>query len=285
MILSKSPARTGRRVLAFGLLAAGLAVLPLRPGLADDVVVPAADPPAVKRWDVEVFKFLDDGSQPDPRPKVKPKSAPVDERAYPRLPSSLAPAAADAARLRDELELLEAAGQTKAAHVRAAEVAVAAAARQLEQLRRHPGTVAQTEIVAVQNALDSAQAQLDVRKAEMNEHAVKVKQAKRRLEAAAGDRPVEMRLDRKVPAADPRDRKPPATEAAPNVEAMRQIRDALTTTQAVLQDLTAKRQQLEAQLKDISKQQEMVVSQMERLRAAMEDVYKKYPDAGGPKKP
>jgi hypothetical protein len=292
MILSNSPARTGRRAVAVGLLAAGLAVLPLRPGLADDVVAPVADPAAGEPGDVLAFKFPDDGAQPDPRPKAKP--APADEaarRSDLRLPSSYSPAAADVAGLRDELELLEAAGQTKAAQVRAAEVAVTAARRQLDLLKSAgKSVVSSSEMANVATALETAEAQLDVRKAEYGEHAVRVKQAKRRLEAAVGDRPAEARLGWKLktadtPAANPRNRKVPDTDAAPGADAMRQLRDELAKTQAVLQDLTAKRQQLEDQLKVITQQQGAVMSQMEKLRAIMEDVYKKYPDAGGPKKP
>ena len=77
MILSNTPARRTRRAVAVGLAAAGLLVLPVRPGFADDPK-PAAEPDDVlvpkspvtgDPGVVLVFKYPD-----DPQPK-KPTAA------------------------------------------------------------------------------------------------------------------------------------------------------------------------------------------------------------------
>jgi hypothetical protein len=99
-------------------------------------------------------------------------------------PKGAAATAPEAAlRLREEVELIEAQLETKKVYVKAAEVAVAAAERELNLIAQTPA--ARESVEKAKGALEAAKAQLDVRKAEANEVAVKLKHAKRRAGAAA----------------------------------------------------------------------------------------------------
>jgi multidrug resistance efflux pump len=90
-------------------------------------------------------------------------------------------------RLREEVELIEAQLETKKAYVKAAEVAVTAAEREYNLTAQAAGGGG-TTVAAVEKAksvLEAAKGQLDIRKAEANEVAVKLKHAKRRADAVA----------------------------------------------------------------------------------------------------
>jgi chromosome segregation ATPase len=206
---------------------------------------------------------------------------------------------ADVVRIKDDLELLEAAGHTKAAHVRAAEVAVNAARRKLDLVRKvGGGVIAGADQATIESELESAEAQLEVRKAEYGEHAVKVKQAKRRLDEALGSRPAAgpANVREKRPLGDATDAevrrlrsteklRPADTDAERAAVAIVRLREELEKTRAIFDDLTAKRKVIDDQLKILSQQQDALKAQMKKVDADLQDLRKKYPNEGGPRRP
>jgi hypothetical protein len=90
-----------------------------------------------------------------------------------------------ARRLAEEVELLEAHLDTRKAHIRAAEVAVAAAERSFTMLAQAGRAVDAITLEKAKTALETAKAQADIRKAEMKEVEVKLKHARRRADDAA----------------------------------------------------------------------------------------------------
>src|SRR5262249_5378776 len=87
------------------------------------------------------------------------------------------------ARLKDEVELLEAQMNVKQAHVRAAERGVKAAATGLDRVKnlRDKGVVSSEQISNAEEAYEKAVSELEIRQAELKEHAVRMAQAKRRM--------------------------------------------------------------------------------------------------------
>jgi hypothetical protein len=136
-------------------------------------------------------------AQPNPaqpkavQPKaVQPKVLPV----QPVQPRPVAVTAARMAQLEEEVETLEAHRDVKKAHMRAAEVGVAAAKARYEVVEKAAkgGAVASAaEVTTAKFDVQMAEAQLLIRAAELKEVEVKVKFAKKRLEdaKAAGVRP------------------------------------------------------------------------------------------------
>jgi hypothetical protein len=111
-------------------------------------------------------------------------------------------------RLEEEVETLEAQRDTKKAIVKAAEVGVRAATVGLERVSRiaASGASSKEDVDRAKLEVEAAQAQLDIRLAEMKEIEVKIKYAKKRLdEAKAGPRP----FNPPVPPNPPRPVEPP----------------------------------------------------------------------------
>src|SRR5581483_8358725 len=75
--------------------------------------------------------------------------------------------------------------------VKAAEIAVAAAERELAPFNQAGANVDAKWLERARGAVEAAKAQLDIRKAELNEVAVKLKHAKRRADAAAPAAPAD----------------------------------------------------------------------------------------------
>lgn len=114
-----------------------------------------------------------------PQPKVLP--------AQPALPKAVVN------RLEEELELLEANRDVRRAHVRAAEVGVEAAKLGVERLRRIVASGASTKEELDKAVLEvkAAEAQLEIRLAEVKEVEVKIKYARLRLDDARGKGPAD----------------------------------------------------------------------------------------------
>jgi chromosome segregation ATPase len=286
MILSNTPARRDRWAVAV-LLAAGLLVLPVVPGLADDVPKPTEEPPAGEPGETIKLqlRFANEPKEPadEPAKRADLRSRAVNE------PAAVTPA--DVARLRDEVELLEAAGDTKKAHVRAAEVAVRTAQEKFEFLAsmKKKGYIAEGEVSTARNEIEAATAQLDVRKAELNEHLVKVKQAKRRLDATQGAT---------RPAADatdlPRKRAPGALDAglqrlgAAERDKLKldaaKVQNQLARTEEMVKMLADQRKLLAAELKNVTDKQAALTADMVKLKQMLDELKKNHPDAAGPQK-
>lgn len=197
MILNATGGTRANPWLPAAVFLLGVAVLPLAPGLADepkpassattvaeDPPPPPEPPPPATRW-----RVTDDGN----------RARAVEE--YKRLGNvqSTAPAA-DASRfttspyldesaktrLKDEVELLEAQMEVKRAHIRAAERGVKAATTAFDRMKqaRNSGAVSAEQYGQAEEALEKSISELDIRKAEMNEHQVRLTQTKRRLSEA-----------------------------------------------------------------------------------------------------
>jgi beta-lactamase regulating signal transducer with metallopeptidase domain len=169
----------------------GVAVLPLAPGMADG---PKAAP--------EMLPPLPDDPPPPPVParprELAPRGAddvrgrmrddalmiPATDQSLPRS-APPKPPAADVGLLKDELELLEAQTQVKQAHVRAAERGVKSAERAFSLIKQGvaQGSVSQAELAHSEEVLEKAMSELDIRKAELMEHQVRVRQVARRVSA------------------------------------------------------------------------------------------------------
>jgi beta-lactamase regulating signal transducer with metallopeptidase domain len=203
MILNSTNGPRATPWLVLAVLIGGLAVLPLAPGLADE----PKPPPAVAD--------VDDPPPVPPPPAAVDRSRAADEfrRHGMRDEADMLPPAApqvawttqpDArsgqADLRDEVELLEAQLTTKRAHVRAAERGLKSAATSYDLIRKmaQQGTVSQEEVGKAEATLGNAESELEIRKAEMDEHQVRLKQAKRRL--AAGNSPAARTTPSALPA-------------------------------------------------------------------------------------
>ena len=74
-------------------------------------------------------------------------------------------------------------------------------------------------------------------------------------------------------------------DAAKSPMAVRQLKEELEKTRAIFDDLTAKRKAIDDQLKMLSRQQDILMSQMEKLGADLQDLRKKYPETDRPRKP
>ena len=105
----------------------------------------------------------------------------------------------------EELELTEAQRDIRKAHVRAAEVAVKAAETQFALLDRSGNNVPQIERTKARLEVDAAQAQLEIKIAEMKEVEVRIKYSKKRLEdaKASAAAPLPVRDGRFDPRIDP----------------------------------------------------------------------------------
>jgi multidrug resistance efflux pump len=104
-------------------------------------------------------------------------------------PMLIAPAGPAIVRQFEEnVELLESQLDIKRAYVKAAEVALAGSTEKfkLVQDANQKGTAGLDQVVAARLERDTDAAQVEIRKAELNEVAVKLKHAKRRLEDAKG---------------------------------------------------------------------------------------------------
>lgn len=125
---------------------------------------------------------------PAPQPKrgeraAQPKSAPAQP---PRFADQLAPfRAGTVARYEEEVETLEANLETKKAYLRAAEVGVKGPKIELDQTVKlatgaNP-TVSQLEVGLYKAKFEAAEAQVQIRQAELKEVEVRLKHAKKRL--------------------------------------------------------------------------------------------------------
>jgi chromosome segregation ATPase len=256
----------------------------VRPGLADEPKQPVPDAPTKGEPDqVLVFRIQpDQPKQPPGEPSARGRAA--DPTRTTPLPGRAGAAAI--AELKDELELLEAQGVTKQAQVKATEVAVKAAQRKLELLTplQRTGQVAQGEVIATQAELESAQAQMDVKKAELAEHMVKVKQAKRRLESAsrgaAGEGDPRLaniareHMDDWVRGLD-------ATAKERAKAETDQLRAQFEKLQKQSVDLAAQRNELARQLAHVTAQQEAIAADLQKLKAMIDGQMKTVPDRPG----
>ena len=303
MILSNTPAPASRRPVAVGLLAAGLLILPVRPGLAEDPKPKPEPQPLGDPADVVVFKYPEDPIKPAASPAVTAvRISQTDALAR----SAAAPA--DVSRLRDDLELLEAQGATKAAQVKAAEVAVRAAERRLALVKGQAGqgVVPMFELAAVQSEAENAHAQLEIRQAELKEHFVRVKQAKRRLDdfhrpatatATTADPLIRGAADQAAQLAANKARRDRAEEADRRAAAdaarkdgdmmareMAQLAEELNRAKVMADQLARQRDSLARQLEEVTKQQDAIRAKMAKMADVLDDMKKRYPDRGDPRK-
>ena len=170
---------------------------------------------------------------PPPRPVAQPKVI----QARPAQPQPAQPrpnpfAANRVALMEEEVELLEAHREVKKAVVRAAEVAVKGAEVGLDLVSK--ANVAQGELLRAKLEVETARAQLEIRLAEMKEVEVKIKHARKRLEAAKAAPPPPANQD-------------PREDSAKVVEALKQ---KLAELEAVVADRLAAAAKAEAVAKD-----------------------------------
>jgi hypothetical protein len=292
MILNSTGGPRATAWLAAAVILAGLAMLPLAPGLADEpkpapVILASADeppaPPALRAQAENNFRTWQLGI-------TEPQPVPAGPQALPRVPT----AAADSAHLRDDLELLEAQMNVKQAHVRAAERAIKSAMMTSERVQklRNQGAVSAEQIDAAQEAVEKATSEMEIRKAELQEHAVRVSQAKRRLES--GDRPTstsaprrerEWSSDRVAPATirpDPAPRErgadtvrpgatpSPARNADPTVRPTREWLPPPTSERNTAETRVA----IEKQIKDMTDQYERTQKDIEKMQKQQADIKK-----------
>jgi hypothetical protein len=173
MILRDPPSRTLTWGGALVVLALAALLLPLWPTWAE--------PPRTAPPEPEPRSGMTDPFAPEPtRTGSAGKSEDV------TVKTGLAPAArtAQVRALEDEIELLEAQLDLKKAEVEAAETALAGAQKQLKLLQDQygHGMVSVGEMLKVQSEVTQLEAQLLVKRAGMKEPAVRLKQARRRLE-------------------------------------------------------------------------------------------------------
>jgi beta-lactamase regulating signal transducer with metallopeptidase domain len=292
MILNSTGGPRATAWLAAAVILAGLAVLPLAPGFADEpkparVIAASADeppaPPALRARAEDNFRTWQLGL-------TEPQPVPAGPQALPRVPA----AAADSAHLRDDLELLEAQMNVKQAHVRAAERGVKAADRTLALLKEASakGAAAVGDLFHAEEAFDKAASELEIRKAELQEHAVRVTQAKRRLES--GDRPASTTVPRREREWSS-DRAAPATirpDPVPRERGTEPVRPGSTPTPARNADPTVRptrewlppasserntaetRAAIEKQIKDMTDQYERTQKDIEKMQKQQADIKK-----------
>ena len=102
-----------------------------------------------------------------------------------RQPMIVQPARASLPQLMEELESLEAQRETKKAYVKAAEIGVKAAELTLGRTEKLVGlnAISKEDLEKTKLDLDAAKAQVEIRMAEMKEVEVRIKHAKRKLDA------------------------------------------------------------------------------------------------------
>jgi beta-lactamase regulating signal transducer with metallopeptidase domain len=118
---------------------------------------------------------------PGAPPGATPSGLGMGSMMPPGMPRAASPA--EVQQLRDEVELLEAQRETKRAQLEAAVVTLRGAQRQLDSITplHKSGAASEGDLLSVRTQVETAQAQVEVRKAELKEHEVKLTQAKRRL--------------------------------------------------------------------------------------------------------
>lgn len=181
-------------------------------------------------------------------------------------PRGAAPAVPEAVqRLREEVELIAAQLDTKKALVKAAEVAVATAEDEYKVTVRNSATSGDVAVGKAKSALEAAKAQLDVRKAEANEVAVKLRHAKRRADDAAapatGFRPIAVvpgvAVGREVP-------RPPAADRRRLILDVEQAEAGLKLKQAEVEKAKAALQVAKAEVERLTEAVKRgIVSQQE----------------------
>jgi septal ring factor EnvC (AmiA/AmiB activator) len=280
-------------------LLAGLAVLPLAPGFADEpkptpAVVPAsADeppaPPAVAppaaRW-----RGGDD--------RVWVADAGVGWTAQ-NTPAAYYVDDAGRARLKDEVELLEAQMNVKKAHLTAAERGVKSATGAYDRIKKlaGQGTVSQEEVAKAEEGVEKAMSEIDIRKAELQEHMVRLKQAMRRLNEGtptaqnrpadakpwvARDPAVPERYPSTPPAATPapRERNPdlvrPGTAPARNADPA--VRPSPPARPPTADSEAANRATLEKRMRDMMDQYERTQRDIEKMQKQQADIKKMLDD-------
>jgi multidrug resistance efflux pump len=165
------------------------------------------------------------------------------------------------AQLEEEFETLEAHRDVKKAIVRAAEVAVRAAKASYELIAKGPTAYPQQEVDKAKFSLEAAEAQLEIRVAEMKEVEVKIKHARKRLEdaKAAGARPAPgiIRPEETLPIGPP----PVAKEQQAKIELLTQV---VAERRADLQKCEADLKLAEAELTRI-----LEIAKIGRVRAGV----------------
>jgi beta-lactamase regulating signal transducer with metallopeptidase domain len=250
MILRNPPSPRLRWPAGLALAALAVAVLPWSPTLADDKPRPP----------VAASEPRDPLTRPDPPPrstKPRPARRPVRVVEVDR-PFTIYDANASADQLKDELELLVAQRETKQAMVRVAEADLKIATGQLDNTARlaKQNVVSQQEVNQVRNAAASAEAQLAVRKAELNEHDVKIAQAKRRLERATVARPAPPMDTRQLRPDQPGHSDQHATEAAVIAQMQARLKVQLQQIQTQLEQLKVDEARLKAQAAELQATQQ-----------------------------
>lgn len=184
MILSNRPNRTVRRPIAATMIVIAVALLSLRPGFPQVANSTNPDP-------------LQDTQQPSPPSDQPPSATPapdirpahtlfsaIAQPAHaPPLPMTANTAHSQTQSLRDEIEMLEAQRGTKRAQLDVAKISMEAAARRFELLAGMKGQVSKTDLNQGEDEVNIARGKLAVQQAELSEHEVKIKQAKRKLES------------------------------------------------------------------------------------------------------
>ena len=179
---------------ALGLLALAAAVLPFTPTLADDP--PAADPPrpvgAAPVADPQPARPVNPPrratAEPSPAaasPQLDPLPISAPAANIPHLPGEAVE------RLKDEVDLLAVQLPARRAAVRIARNALlrAEGAVSLVQVRVEKGLSQVEELREAKLDVEDARAQIEVRESELQEHELRIAQAKRRLDRVAAVRP------------------------------------------------------------------------------------------------
>jgi hypothetical protein len=194
-----------------------------------------------------------------------------------------------ARRLAEEVELIEAQLDTRKAHVRAAEVAVEAAARAYNLLAQAGRAVDAVTLEKAKTALELAKAQADIRKAEMKEVEVKLKHAKRRLEEApAAEREARlMRLRDLFIAADNRIVDAQAAEKAARAKAdqakaeldrAKRLLDTRVIPQAEYEAIASRAASADADLKAVGNKVKVLELEAKVIRNELNNLMKETPE-------
>jgi beta-lactamase regulating signal transducer with metallopeptidase domain len=274
---------------ALGLLALAAAALPFAPTLADDPPpTPAAGPTRpVEAREPQDPRPTTPAAEPLPRPDPRPRSTPAEPRTGgPPAAANRYTAAEEVERLKDEVELLAAQRETKMATVRVAETALKQAVTNIARIERlhKSGAAPQEELDKLQSEVENAKAQLDVRRAELAEHEVKMAQAKRRLDRATAPRssvpnPINPAASRRP--ADPTHTPPPLDSNSIPPATGDDIRIRFEKLRAEMDNLAreteefkAARREIEARLKQLDAQEQRLAARRDQLRQLEMDLRK-----------
>lgn len=281
MILSNRPTPTPCRTFAAVSFAVAVTLLALRPGFAQ---TPPENSKSV--W----LGLIQDNFPTPPAERAKNSSEPIASDAQPAPTTTprnynLTTSGPANQQSHDEIELLEAQLMTKRAHLQVAKAAIYAADRKLDLLKS--SSAPKMEIYQAEDERNLARAKLDVQEAELREHEIKLKQAKRRLEATTGRQPQPatraLTLDRFTTSTD--SGKSANTSTASNRDTTDRIRndaaqlrvmqDQLDATIAQHSALQARIKQAMDELSKIKVQADKLADQKSELEKRISDLDKK----------